>query len=726
MRFLVAFLFGIVFCAALAQTPPTRPKIGLVLSGGGARGAAHLGVLAVLDELRVPVDCIAGTSMGSIIGGSFAAGTTPKELEEFIARTDWNAVFSDSPPRGEIAPRLKQDDYKGLFGPEFGMRGLSIVTGKGFVSGVGVESSIRGLTQQSAGIEDFSKLPIPFRAVATDIETGTAVVLERGSLARAIRASMAIPGAMRPVEIDGRLLVDGASANNLPIDVARKLCGDVIIAVDVGTPPRARKDITSGFAIIGQLANLQGKEAVDRQIASLTRRDVLIQPKLDDLGVGSFDRMQEAIVLGEAAARSQADSLRRYSLPEQQYAALRDKQVRVRGQSLGRIDEVRFEGLERTNAAVLGRVIETKPGDEITEESLARDLRRVYGRGDFESVDYRIEQGPGGRALVFMVHEKDNGPNYVRFGLSLATEHKGDSSFNVLASYRATWLTKYGTEWKLETQIGQNSYVFTELYQPLTRYGYFFVAPYFFDGLNYRNVFSGDERIAQYWVREARGGLDMGTNFATWGELRLGPVWRHVKAGVQTGAADLPDVNADANGLRLQLYGDRLDQPYFARRGDRLVVSGFRSSSSMGADQPYSRGELSFLHAETFGAHTFQGNIYAGSNLGSDLPAYDSFLLGGPFRLSAYPINQFSGQQAAFASLRYFQQIARVIDYGAYAGVSLEAGRMNQLYDGRQSTGNLWSTSAFLGAHTLVGPAWLGFGLGSGGNKSLYLIIGVN
>jgi NTE family protein len=435
--------------------------------------------------------------------------------------------------------------------------------------------------------------------------------------------------------------------------------------------------------------------------------------------------MQEVIVLGEAVARSQTESLRRYSLPEKEYAALRERQVRVRGASLGRIDEVRFEGLERTNSAVLARVIETKPGDEITEESLAKDLRRVYGRGDFESVDYRIEQGPGGRALVFMVHEKDNGPNYLRFGVSLATEHKGDSSFNVLASYRATWLTKYGTEWKLETQIGQNSYAFTELYQPLTRYGYFFVAPYLSDGLNYRNVFSGDDRIAQYWVREVRGGLDVGTNFAQWGELRLGPVWRHVKAGVQTGAADLPDVNNDANGVRLQLYGDRLDQPYFSRRGDRLIVSGFRTSSSMGADQQYSRGELSFLHAETFGAHTFQGSLYAGSNFGSDLPAYDSFLLGGPFRLSAYPINQFSGQQAAFASLRYFQQIKRVIDYGAYAGVSLEGGRMNQLYDGRQSTGNLWSTSAFLGAHTFVGPAWLGFGLGSGGNKSLYLIIGV-
>lgn len=725
MKLLSPILLSLVSCSVLGQTPAVRPKIGLALSGGGARGAAHLGVLKVLEELRVPVDCIAGTSMGSVIGGSFAAGTTPKEMAQFIARTDWNAVFSDRPPRGEIAPRLKQDDYKSLFGPEFGMRGFSIVTGKGIVSGVSIESAIRGLTQRSAGVEDFSQLPIPFRAVATDIETGAAVVLERGSLARALRASMAIPGAMRPVEIDGRLLVDGASANNLPIDVVRKACGEVIIAVDVGTPPRKLKDITSGLAIIGQLANLSGKEAVDRQIASLGRRDVLIVPPLGDLGVGSFERMQEAIALGEAAARSQADLLRRYSLPEQEYAALRARQVRAANESLGRIDEIRFEGLVRTNTAVLTRVIETRPGDEVTEESVAKDLRRIYGRGDFESVDYRIEQGPAGRALIIEVHEKDTGPNYLRFGLSLATEHKGESYFNVLASYRATWLTQYGTEWKLEAQIGQNSYVFTELYQPLTRYGYFFVAPYVSDGESYRGVFSGEDRIADYRVSEARGGLDLGTNFAQWGELRVGPLWRRVKAGLQTGFAALPDVDTNASGVRIQLFGDRLDQPWFAHQGDRLVVSGFRSSSSMGADQPYSRGELSFMHAESFGAHIFQASVYGGTDFGSSLPAYDSFLLGGPFRLSGYAINQFSGEQAAFASLRYFQQITRVIDYGAYAGVSLEGGRVNQLYDGRESTGNLWSASAFLGARTFVGPAWLGVGFASGGNRSLYLIIGV-
>ena len=711
-----------------AAAPVARPRIGLALSGGGARGAAHIGVLKVLEELRVPVDCVTGTSMGSVVGGSFAAGTTPADMEQIVTHTDWSEVFIDRPPRAEISPRLKQDDYKGLFAPEFGVRGGTLVLQKGVVSGVNIESFLRDLTQQSAGVYDFRKLPVPFRAVATDIETGEAVVLDHGNLSRAMRASMAIPGAVVPVEIDGRLLVDGGIANNLPIDVARKMCGDVIIAVNISTPPLERDQITSALSIVGQLINFLGKERVDKQLASLSKRDVLIQPELGDISAGSFERMTEAIKIGEAAARSQADALRRYSLPKAEYEALRKKQIVARSASLGRIDEIRFEGIERTNSAVLLQLMDTKPGDEVTEASLTRDLRRIYGRGDFESVDYRIDESAASRALVIRVREKETGPNYVRFGLTLATEGKGDSYFNLIASYRATWVNRFGAEWKLETQVGQNSYAFTEFYQPLTRYGYFFVAPYAQAGQSYRGVYSGDNRVAEYVERESRAGLDAGTNFGQWGELRLGPVWRSVRADVQTGSPVLPNIDTNASGARVKLVADRLDQVWFSRDGQRLTLSGFKAYQSMGADAGYSRADLSLLQALSFGDHTFQLGVYGGTNLDSNLPAYDSFTLGGPFRLSAYAINQFSGQQALFGSLRYLNQVKRLpspLGSGVYAGASLEAGRVNKPDTGTDTTGNLESGSIFLGADTFLGPAWLGAGFAPGGIRSLFLLVGV-
>ena len=708
--------------------PAARPKIGLALSGGGARGAAHIGVLKVLEELRVPVDCVTGTSMGSVVGGSFAAGTTPADMEQIVTQTDWSEVFTDRPPRAEISPRLKQDDYKGLFAPEFGVHGSSIVVQKGIVSGVNIESFLRYLTQQSGRIADFRRLPVPFRAMATDIETGESVVLDHGSLSRAMRASMAIPGAVAPVEIDGRLLVDGGIANNLPIDVARKICGEVIIAVNISTPPLEREEITSALSIVGQLINFLGKERVDTQLASLTKRDVLIEPELGNISSGSFERMADAVRIGEAAARSQADALRRYSLPKAEYEALRKRQVVPRAATLGRIDEIRFEGVERSNSAVLSQLMDIHPGDEITEAALLRDLRRIYGRGDFDSVDYRIDEGPATRALIIRVHEKETGPNYLRFGLSLATEGKGDSYFNALVSYRSTWVNRFGAEWKVETQVGQNSYVFTEFYQPLTRYGYYFIAPYASAGQSYQGVYSGNDRVADYLVRENRAGLDLGTQFGTWGELRIGPAWRTVRAEVQTGAQILPEADTNVSGARLRLFGDTMDQAWFSRNGHRFVMTGYRATSAMSADTQYSRGELAWNEASSFGEHTLQAYLYGGSNFGTSLPAYDSFVLGGPFKLSAYAINQFSGQQAVLGSLRYLNQVKRLpspLGSGVYAGASLEAGRVNKLYDGRDTTGNLWSTSAFLGADTFLGPTWIGAGFAPGGTRSFFLLVGV-
>lgn len=721
--------------ATPAITPPRstatvssdRPRIGLALSGGGARGMAHIGVLKVLDELKVPVHCVTGTSMGAIVGGSFAAGMNARIMESVVRRTDWSAVFDDRPPRGEIASRRKRDDYKGLFAPEFGFRDWSLLLPKGLLAGVSVESFLRGLTATVANVQDFRQLPIPFRAVATDIETGQAVVLDKGSLPLAMRASMAIPGAMSPVEIDDRMLVDGGIANNLPIDLVREMCGEVVIAVNISTEPMKRKEINSALSIVGQLINFLGKESVDKQLASLGDRDVLIQPDLGDITSSSFERSADAIRVGEAAARKMADALARYSLPADEYAGLRIKQTTERVATVGRFDAITFEGLKRSNSAVLAQLIETRPGDIVTEEALARDLRRIYGRGDFESVDYRIEEGPGGRALVIQAREKEIGPDYMRMGLSLATDFQGGNYFNALASYRRTWLNSLGAEWLVEGQIGKSSYLFTELMQPLRQDGDWFVAPYASIGKRYRPVFVGDVRAAEYERREGIVGLDLGKTLGQWGEARLGPQYRKVAARVTTGP-DVPGFDENASGVRFSLFGDRFDGPWFPRDGHRFQVSVFSALSAFNAARSYTRAEAGLGKAFTWKDHTLELAIGGGSAFGTDLPFHDPFLLGGPFRLSAYAINQFAGQRMAFGEVRYVNRIRQLpnpIGSGVYGGVSLEAARMDRLYDGRETTGNLWSTAFFIGAETFLGPAWVGLGLAPGGTRSLFLTVGV-
>jgi NTE family protein len=714
--------------AAIAQTASGKatPRVGLALSGGGARGLAHIGVLKVLEELRVPVNCVTGTSMGAIVGGAYAAGATAAELDEFVRKADWDDVFRDSPPRAEISTRRKVDDYKTLFAPEYGIRPGSLFLPKGLIAGVSIEGFFRQLTQQAVEVGDFDKLPIPFRAVAADIETGEAVVLSRGSLSRAMRASMSVPGAIAPVEIDGRLLVDGGIANNLPIDEARKLCGDVVIAVNISTPAMKREAISSALTVGTQLINFLGKANVERQIASLGPRDVLIAPELGDISAGSFNRAGDAIRVGEEAARALAQSLSRYSLPPAEYEALRRRQI-AESKPVGAVDEIRFEGLRRTNPEALRALLETKPGEPLTEEKVGADLRRIYGRGDYESVDYRIQQESGRRVMVIQPVEKEWGPNYFRFGLGLATDFQGENNFNLLAQYRNTWLNRLGGEWLTEAQVGRQTFLATEFMQPVEERGRWFVAPYARVGNEFRYVFSGDDKVAEYQTKETRVGLDGGSYLGTWGEARLGLVWRRVDAHTETGLPILPDVDETTAGLRALFLVDQLDNAWFARSGYRLAAAAYAADEGLGSDRNYQRLDGELTAVKTWGAHTVNFKVSGGTDFHSDMPAYENFTLGGPLRLSGYRIDQFSGRQFGFSRLMYYNRAIHLPDIlgsGVFVGASIEAGQMQGRAGSQSTTGTLWSGSVFLAASTFAGPAYFGFGFGETGHYSLYLLLG--
>jgi NTE family protein len=708
-------------------TAPAGPRIGLALSGGGARGIAHVGVLKVLEELRVPIHCVTGTSMGAIVGATFAAGRTPEEMEKLVLDVDWDEIFRDKPPRDEIAVRRKIDDYRTLFAPEFGVKEGGLALPKGVLSGVSIESFFRTLSTPAFGITDFSKLPIPFRAVATDIETGQEVVLDQGSLAEAMRASMSVPGAMAPVEIDGRLLVDGFIVDNLPIDQARKLCADVIIAVNISTPLLTRSELTSALSVVGQLAGFLGKENVDKQLKSLTDKDVLITPDLDGISAGKFNRSAEAIRSGEEATRALADKLKRYSLPPEQYAALRATQV-SKEKALGSVDEIRIEGLEKTNPAVVRELVQTKPGEQLTEEKVGADLRRIFGTRDYESISYRIvgdDYGP--RAMIIEPKEKSWGPDYLRFGLALASDFKGDNQFNALVQYRKTWLNRLGGEWTTEAQVGQYTRLSTEFYQPFNEEGQWFVAPNALIGQQTRAVFANEQKVADYLISVGQGGLDLGAVLGTWGQFRVGPVWSKVYARVDTGSPVLPSVRETTAGLRAALFVDQTNNAWFPTEGYGFVGTAYSAMTSFGSAQNYNRLEGTARGVYSWGPNTLNLAVSGGTALGSNMPAYESFALGGPLRLSGYRINEFSGRDYAFGRLMYYNRffpLPDILGSGVYVGGSAEVGTMTNRFINAPQPGTLWSVSAFLGADTVLGPAYLGVGYGGVGNWSLYLLLG--
>ena len=424
--------------------------------------------------------------------------------------------------------------------------------------------------------------------------------------------------------------------------------------------------------------------------------------------------------------RALAQSLSRYSLPPAEYEALRRRQI-AESKPVGAVDEIRFEGLRRTNPEALRALLETKPGEPLTEEKVGADLRRIYGRGDYESVDYRIQQESGRRVMVIQPVEKEWGPNYFRFGLGLATDFQGENNFNLLAQYRNTWLNRLGGEWLTEAQVGRQTFLATEFMQPVEERGRWFVAPYARVGNEFRYVFSGDDKVAEYQTKETRVGLDGGSYLGTWGEARLGLVWRRVDAHTETGLPILPDVDETTAGLRALFLVDQLDNAWFARSGYRLAAAAYAADEGLGSDRNYQRLDGELTAVRSWGAHTVNFKISGGTDFHSDMPAYENFTLGGPLRLSGYRIDQFSGRQFGFSRLMYYNRAIHLPDIlgsGVFVGASIEAGQMQGRAGSQSTTGTLWSGSVFLAASTFAGPAYFGFGFGETGHYSLYLLLG--
>ncbi|MCA3219310.1 MAG: patatin-like phospholipase family protein [Burkholderiales bacterium] len=729
---------GALAFAVLSQLVPTpwahaadrqhdaAPRIALALSGGGARGIAHVGVLKVLEELRVPVHCVVGTSMGAIVGGTFAAGRSTSEMEAIVLAANWPEIFRDRPPRREMAVRRKIDEYKPLFGFELGLRDGALVAPKGLIAGVSIESFFREMAQPAADVSDFDRLPVPFRAIATDLETGAAVVLRSGSVAQAMRASMSVPGAIAPVEIDGRLLVDGGLADNLPIVEARQLCGDVVIAVNISTPPLQRDQIRSVTGVTAQVINFLGLHTVKERLRTLTPKDVLITPDLGDITATGFDRAQDAIRIGEEAARLMAQQLQRYSLPPDQYAAQRGRQLAAADPRFT-VDEIRIEGLDRTNPAVVMGLVESQPGQMLTERIVATDLRRIFGTGDYEAISYRVlDDADGRRMMLIEPTEKSIGPDYVRFGLALATDFSGDNAFNVRGQLRRTWLNTLGAEWLSEAQIGAHTFIASEWYQPLHVEGRWFVAPSLYAGVRSRGVFVNEDKLADFRIRMSQLAVDGGLRLGTWGQLRAGLAGARINARVETGSPLLPSERDTSVGPRAAMFVDQTDQAWFPRAGYGAIGTAYRASTALGSDKSFSRVELSGRAATSWGPHTFYLSASGGSAVGSDLPAYGSFTLGGPLRLSAYRVDELAGREYVFGRLMYYNRTLRLpelLGYGLFLGGSAEIGRITDRAGGLPPAGTAWSVSAFLAAVTLLGPGYVGIGAGPG-RWSLYLLFG--
>lgn len=710
-----------------AETPTARPRVCLVLSGGGARGAAHVGVIKVLEALRVPIDCITGTSMGALVGAAYASGNTVEDMERLIASLSAESIFNERLPRQEQSARRKQDDLTNLVGPELGIRSGELLLPKGLVSGVRLEAILRRLVR-IRDVRNFDELAIPFRAVATDLTTGKAVVFSGGDLTNAMRASMSVAGVLAPAEFDDKIFVDGGLIDNLPVDVARSIGADIVIAVNLGTPLLKRESLGSVLGVTAQMVNILTEQNVQASLASLKPTDILVEPELGDFSFADFDNMGKAVPIGEAAARKLADRLAVLALSPVAYAARREQQ-QARSHSAPRaIDEVRFQGLRRVDPRFAASLLNTQAGRPVDTDVLDRDLHRLHGTGDFEHVRYRLLEEQGRGILAIDAVEKAWGPDYLRFGLGLSSDFRGDANYNLLVRYRRTWLNALGAEWRNELQLGRADRLSSELYQPLAVNQTFFLAPY--GQLERRPVdlFSGNQRIARYDVRSALAGIDLGAQAARLGEARLGLVFGRARATLDTGPDTFapPELGASQAASRTRLFVDQVDSVSFPRAGFGGSFTLLNARRAIGADQTYNRWDADGIYVHSFGAHTVNFGLKLGGRSGaSALPRYDLFQWGGFLQQSGYRTGALLGESIRFARVVYYQKLVRQsLLEGLYAGLSLEAGKVGQPLVPGGPTGLLKSAAAFLAFDTPLGPLYLAYGRTTDGLYSYYLYLG--
>ncbi len=729
---LLAAEFPAFAATAPEAAPPERPRIGLVLSGGGSRGLAHVGVLRALEEQRIPIDAIAGTSMGAVVGGLYASGMTAVQIDELMRELDWNTVFRDRPPRANLNFRRKQDDREFLVRFPLGIHGGKFRVPRGLIQGQRLTQILRQETLAAAAIDDFDELPTPFRAVSADLETGERIVLERGDLTAAMRASMSAPGVFEPVEIGGRLLVDGGLVENLPVDVAKAMGVDVVIAVDVGFQPVGRRELNSALAVSNQAITIMMLRETARQRSLLTAGDLLIEPDLENLQSTDFTAADRTINLGLGATRAHGVRLAMLGLDESrwtQYLASRSeretKQPDVHFVRTDRRSERYRERIQAELAPVIGQPLDP--------EAMDKRLSHFYGSDNFEALDYRLVHEGALTGIEVSARRKSWGPNFLRFGLELQDDFEGGNSFNAGVRAQVTEVNRYGAEWQTDLRVGASPRFLTEFYQPIGYASNWFVVPRLLVERQNFDIFEGDERIATYRVRNQEAGLDLGREFGSWGEMRAGVVRGDGNRHLLVGDPDDPDLPPRTRFERGELFWrfsvDLLDDVYFPRDGQLFTLQWNAPREGLGAEAGADRISFDGTLARSWGRSTWILSAAGGAQVsGPTDTVQDFFTLGGLFNLSGLSPDAISGPHFGVGRAIYYRRIGSgqegLLDVPTYLGVSLELGNVWERRSDASASTALVNGAAFLGFDTFLGPVYLAAGFGEGGDKSFYLLLG--
>ncbi len=660
--------------------------------------------------------------MGALVGAGYASGIPADELEVFVTGIDWKSIVGGLGKRDLQPIEQKRAGVTYSNNLELGIQDGALKVPGGLVNTIAIEDLLRSYVAKARMQPNFDRLPIPFRAIATNMITGEMVVLSSGDLATAMRASMAIPGAFAPVVTDEYILSDGGLVRNIPVDVAREMCADVLIVVNLVEPAIDPSKLQSATQLLGRSMDVMIIANEELQLRTLTPQDILIDVPMGDIGTSDFERIPETIPLGEAAARSATDRLSKLATPAAQYAAWRNS-VTEKQEINARLADIRYSGLERVNPDYLEQRSQIERGDSVDTEAISDEAKRLSALHEFESVEYRLEGDPDEPTLVWLPKEKSWGPNYLKFDVGLYASGEGDFALVLGAEHARTWLNRLGAEWRNQIQLGYEAKVSTSFYQPLGISQTFFVEPKAGWYRTEEDVYFDGDRVATYRFKDLAAGLDFGVNLTNAAQIRLGYLYSRRDIEVDTGSPLLPENNYDDAGLALSATYDSRDTPFNATRGMALALQYVQSDESLGADRDWDRLEMGLGAAVPVRDDVIWVTLAGGSNVDKDLPADHYFSIGGPGSFPGYELGEIRAEQYWIASGSYLwetKQLVSVRGQTLYTGLRLLASQSNNRLDVEDDEVT-YGASLYLTGRTPIGPFTLGVGGTSADTWSVWL-----
>ncbi|EGR2284129.1 patatin-like phospholipase family protein [Vibrio parahaemolyticus] len=736
------------------EDTPTRPKVAVVLAGGGAKGAAHIGVLKALEEMHIPVDIITGTSMGAYVGGLYATGMSADEIESFIYSVDWNSGYRDRVDRSQRRVRDKEYEDRYQITTDLGLRFGEVRAPTGVVQGQNMLRVLRETTGNLGRFDSFDELAIPYRSVATDILELDEVVIGNGYLVDAMMASMSVPGALPPYKLNGHMLVDGGVVNNMPVDVARAMGADVVIAVDISTDYKTEDDFTGLFTVADQLSNYLVRRSTQQQVETLQEHDVYIRPNVGQMETVEFDKMPWAFQSGYDITREMESKLAGLRLSNAEYQKYIDHKQEVRKKLVYGddrvVDEIVIVNNTHYSDVLLTNRLELETGRKIETAEIEKAVENLYALDRFELITYHFEEVDGSNLLVFDVNEKSWGPNYLNFRFFLEDDFDTDSQYGIGMSTNFTNLNSHGAEMALNVEMGTDKLIEAELYSPVLSSQEFFVAGKVAYSSEGRNLPVSDDDSSLSSVNdflpvsytEFVSEIAIGIQPTLWQELRLGGRYSSGSIELST-LASVGNLDFERRGLFANYRLDTLDDFAFPTRGLLVdleyLVSHDTSPEEIGQSKPEDIVEDTVyeIDARFKGAMSYQRHTLVGQAEYSFVQSKNSSItldpreLGGFLHLSGIPRNSLIGQNLFFSSLVYrykwFDNDFGLFEAPVYVGASLEHGGTWSDNDLKLNEAPLYNAaSIFFGVDSPIGPIMLAYGRTEQDMEAVYLIVGTS